>query len=695
MSQSTAAPQPTADTGRSSVQQAIAEARRRYRAGAYAEAEALLASHADAVADDPAALRVRGMCRLRTGAVGEAIALLERAVLLAPGDPEAQLDLGIALCSAGRHREAATLFLRCAPRLPRDPAPPLNLAAARLALGDPAGALGPARRALLRAPQMAEAHYTLGAALLGVNRLAEAARAFTAALKRAPDLVEAWISLGQCRYRLDDPGGAETAMRRALALAPGHAAATANLAAFMRLRGDSEAGTALLRDAVARRPDAPEPRLNLAAALLQEERAEDALALLQGAPPADARARAHWQAQSVLAVLQLGRAAEARQLLQAIGETPPGLALSVAWRHVLLGVAEHDPAAARAAAGRMEALLGAPAEQPEHAIMAHFNLAKFWSQHGEPDRAFPLWVRGHALLRRIQPFSRADYQAFADASIAAFDRRRLHEGPRATNGDPAPVFVVGMPRSGTTLVEQILAAHQEAHGAGERNALAHAFHELGGAWESAHAAARVASQPAAALEAVAQRYLAELHGLAPDAQRIVDKMPGNFRYLGLIGLLLPGARIIHCVRDPRDIGLSIFTFRFFGYHPYAHDLADIGWYIGQHDRLMSHWRAALPNPILTLPLESWVGDFHATLRGVLAFLDLPYDAACERFFAVEREIHTVSRAQVREPVHGRGLGRWRAYAAQLQPLIAALRASRAENLSCATNSTGPNDPATS
>ena len=149
-------------------------------------------------------------------------------------------------------------------------------------------------------------------------------------------------------------------------------------------------------------------------------------------------------------------------------------------------------------------------------------------------------------------------------------------------------------------------------------------------------------------------------------------MPGNFNYLGLVALLLPGARIIHCARDPRDIGLSIFTFRFYGSHGYAHDLADLGWYIGQHDRLMAHWRAALPNPLLTVQLKDWVEDFAGTLRRVLDFLDLPYDAACARFYEQDSRVRTVSRAQVRQPVNARGLGRWRAYADELAPLIAEL-----------------------
>jgi hypothetical protein len=184
---------------------------------------------------------------------------------------------------------------------------------------------------------------------------------------------------------------------------------------------------------------------------------------------------------------------------------------------------------------------------------------------------------------------------------------------------------------------------------------------------------RIAALDATTLNAEAERYLHDLHAVAPGAQRIVDKMPGNFRYLGLAAMMLPGARIIACERDPRDIGLSIFTYRFYGLHSYAHDLSDLGWYIAQQRRLMDHWRAALPNPILTVRLSDWVDDFSGTLRRVLAFLDLPYDPACETFHEGERRVRTVSRAQVKQPVNARGIGRWRGYESQLAPLIAALR----------------------
>jgi len=186
---------------------------------------------------------------------------------------------------------------------------------------------------------------------------------------------------------------------------------------------------------------------------------------------------------------------------------------------------------------------------------------------------------------------------------------------------------------------------------------------------------RVAALDPATLDAAAARYLADLKALAPDKARIVDKMPGNELYLGLAGRMLPGARIINCVRDPRDIGLSIWTYRFYGQHPYAHDLADLGWTIGRRARLTDHWRKVLPNPILTVALQDWVEDFDGTLARVLAHLDLPPDANCARFHEFDRDVRTASRHQVRQPVNARGIGRWRPHEAELQPLIGELEAA--------------------
>ncbi len=644
-----------------------------YRKGNYARAAATLAPFAEATPPDPSAMRILGLCRLRLGATLDGLSLLERAHDLAPQDPWSQVHLGIGLQAAGRHHDAAALFRACLDLLPDDPAPLINLATALLAIGDATGAIRASRKAVLRFPGRAEAHYTLGQARLAVGHFPKASEAFAVAVRLAPGFADAWVNLGLQRYRGGDLPGAKVAMRAALDSNPGHRAATGNLGALLRLTGEAEAAEQLLTDLLRRDPGAGEARVNLAAQLLQEKRTAEALGWLDGPLPAETRLRQHWQLQQALGLLHLKRTVEAVALLDEIGEVPAALLPLMLWRRLLLAVAHSDPQRAAALATEMQTALTHGGEiVSEHRIMGYYDLAKFWSGISSRARAFQCWQHGHDLLRRGQPFSRAAFRGFVDASIARFDATRLRDGPRASNADPTPVFIVGMPRSGTTLCEQILAAHPAGFGAGERTALARAFAALGGGSENPDSVARIAALDAASLDAAATSYLEALHALAPSARRIVDKMPGNFRHLGLAALLLPGARFIHCQRDSRDIGLSIFTYRFYGVHSYAHDLGDLGWYIAQHDRLMAHWRAVLPSQVLTVRLADWVNDFDTTLRRVLNFLDLPYDAACERFHELDRPVRTASRAQVREKINARGLGRWQAYAEQLQPLISQL-----------------------
>ncbi len=287
--------------------------------------------------------------------------------------------------------------------------------------------------------------------------------------------------------------------------------------------------------------------------------------------------------------------------LAAMGSIPPELAPLWHWRRELLAQARNDTAAARQAAETMTASLATrgPDAVLAHQIMARYDLARFWSGLGDRARGFAEWTAGHALRRRVRAFSRKAHRALVEASIAAFTPASFAPATGALPPGPVPVFIVGMPRSGTTLCEPIIAAHPQAH----------------------------------------------------------------------------GARIIRCVREPRDIGLSIFTFHFYGSHGDAHDLADLGWTIAQHDRLMAHWRTVLPNPVLTVKLSDWVEDFDTTLARVLGHLSPLPDPACARFHEADSRVRTVSRSQLRQPVNAKGLGRWQGHAAEPAPLIAELDAA--------------------
>ena len=545
------------------------------------------------------------------------------------------------------------------------------------AAGDLQAALTAAREAAAAAPDAPVPYYAQGELLTQIGDDAGAVQAFADALRHAPAWPDAWINLGLARYRQGAIGAAKMAMRQALQVAPNHPVATANLAAFLRITGSAEAAETMLRETLASTPENSGARLHLAAELLHRGSGAEAMALLDAVPPPpEAPAQRQWQLARAMGLLQLGHAEAARAALDAIaalGPVPPEIAPLFIYRYVLLAQLERDAPGALQAAHEMAASIEqmGPHAVPEHRLMAHYDLAKFFEGVGDANAAVHHWTKGHALLRASQPFSRQTFLDHINTSMQCFDAARLTEGPRAANRDPAPVFIVGMPRSGTTLCEQILAAHPQVHGAGERSALGEMALRLGGA-DDTSALPRIAGLDADALDQAAAQYLAALHALAPGKTRIVDKMPGNEMHLGLIALMLPGARIIHCTRDPRDIGLSIWTYRFYGEHPYAHDLADLGFTIAQRSRLMAHWRAVLPNPILTVALEDWVWDFDATLSRVLKHLDLPPDPACARFYESDRQVWTVSRTQVRQPVNARGLGRWQAYAEQLAPLIAEL-----------------------
>jgi Flp pilus assembly protein TadD len=663
------------------TEQGLAGALACYQSGAYAEAASLFAALSAAAPLDATLLRLHGLALVRAGDPAAGVTLLARAHRLAPEDPLATLHLGIGQHAAGALAEAAALFRASVTLLPEQAAPLVNLAIVLLDQGQGAEAAAAARAAVAVEPGSAAAHLALARALAAVADSAGAEAAFEACLRLRPEDADAWVSYGTALYRSGAVERATWALHRALAIAPAHDLAHANLAALEGLRGEPEGALARLQRVLARRPDCVPARLNLAHLMIQDHDGAAALAALPdppgfGSPPA--AYAAHWHAQRAAALLMLGRVAAARAEVAAAAPPLGDAEILLTWLRIALG--EGDDAETVAERDRLAARLATLADTegaglPEHRIIAHFDLAILHGRDGLRAESFDHWRKGHALLARLQPFSRARHADFLQATQAAYDAHRLSAGARADNVDPAPVFIIGMPRSGTSLTEQILAAHPLVHGAGERLAVHGLVTSLGGSVLTRDSVERLADLDAAVLSAEGGSFLAALHDLAPQALLITDKMPGNALHLGFLATLLPGARVIRCTRDPRDIGLSIFQRRFFGYHPYAHDLADLGWYIGQHEALMRHWEQVLPLPMLTIALTDWIEAFDATLARVLDFLDLPPDHACARFYELDRRVGTASRAQVRRPINRAGLDRWREYETELRPLIAELEAA--------------------
>jgi hypothetical protein len=259
--------------------------------------------------------------------------------------------------------------------------------------------------------------------------------------------------------------------------------------------------------------------------------------------------------------------------------------------------------------------------------------------------------------------------------INIFSHEALQRAPRAGNCSERPIFIVGMPRSGTSLVEQILSMYPGVAAAGELADIGLLASELQELIEKSDPVNDITQLSREQCDAFAQRYFDLLSGRYPNAIRVTDKMPQNFLYLGWIALLFPKARVIHCVRDPLDTCLSCYYQMFTGDHPYAYDLANLGAYYRQYQRLMLHWGEVLDIPIFEVCYEDFVRDPEELGQAMVDFCSLKWDKRCLEFYKSERSVATASFQQVRRPIYSSSMGRWQHYADHLEPLKKALSGS--------------------
>ena len=629
----------------------------------------------------------------------EALTFYERAAALDPSHIDARNKLGASLLAEGRAEEARIHFEAAIGLAPERAALHNNLGNALAALRRPTEALAAYARALERAPDFAEAHYNRGMTLTALARLDEAIPHFRQALESRPDYRKARLGLGFAlggRERfveaieqleevvasgdagadvLNDLGSylasagrrAEAAarFREATALRPDFAAAHNNLGNALFALDDPVEAVAAYRRAVELNPTFAEAWSNLGAALASLSRPRDALSCFERALAIDPHiAEAHGN--RGFAFIALGHLSDAREAFtRAIALAPDRTGY---YRGLTLcGRLERDDPHFAA----MEKLASdlSPGGDAE-AIDLRFGLARVYEEHGQFDEAFAHLVGANAGRRKLHPYDAATALGMIRRVRETFTPALLRRaGVRGVEPD-APIFIVGMPRSGSTLVEQILASHPDVFGGGER------LYLVGEA-----SAPRDGSQPfpESVLEmsndellALGARYRRRLRALAPQAPRITDKLPGNFLFAGLIALALPDARIIHTRRDPLDTCLSCFAQNFAGL-PFSNDLGDLGRYYRAYAGLMAHWREALPaNFMLEVGYEDLVADFEPNARRILDYCGLAWDDRCLSFHRNPRPILTASAAQVRQPLYQSSTGRARAYGAMLQPLIEAL-----------------------
>jgi tetratricopeptide (TPR) repeat protein len=353
-------------------------------------------------------------------------------------------------------------------------------------------------------------------------------------------------------------------------------------------------------------------------------------------------------------LLELGDFEAARRAIDAALEIAPDNPAAWTTLAELHAFRAGDPAL-----DRMETLLAsAPGMRGVEArTMMHFALGKAYRKAGDPANAFRHFAAGNALKRASIAYDVAGDERFARESIAVFTPEAMRRLGGAGDASRAPIFVLGMPRSGTSLVEQILASHPGVYGAGELTLFDRAIDEIG------------REDPAA----LGARYLALVDAIAPPGKRVVDKLPSNFRHVALIHLALPRAKIVHCMRDALDTCFSCYTTLFTGRQDFSYDLAETGRYYRAYEALMEHWRAVLPPGVmLDVRYEDLVADVEAGARRMLAFCGLPWDDAVLRYYESARPVRTASYRQVRQPIYATSVGSAQRYRADLQPLIDAL-----------------------
>lgn len=475
-------------------------------------------------------------------------------------------------------------------------------------------------------PDWAEAQANLGAILQQQGKLAEATRRYQIALKLLPESAAVHYNLANVFKELGQVGEAIAHYKKTLAFNPDYAEAYNNLGiTYKQLEKLHEAATQY-RHALRLNPTYAEAHNNLGNALKEQGEFEEA--------------RTHYE--------------------RALGLNPDYAEAYYNYADLVTFRSEDTVLG-------MLKTLGERIEQLPAAkrLYVHFALAKALDDSGDYDGAFEHMAKGNALKRRGIRYDEARIKKTFRKTAATFTTELFEHFHGSGSPSSVPIFIVGMPRSGTTLIEQILASHPQIHGAGELSILDNLARNISGYPTD------IINLNASDLQRLGELYLTNLPPLPSGKDFITDKRPLNFQHIGLIRLILPNARIIHVSRTPADTCLSCFSKLFAADISFSHSLAELGHYYRQYDMLMDHWRTVLPQGcMLEVHYEDIVQYPQTQTRRLLDYCGLPWDdECCLKFYETRRNITTASTVQVRQPLFKHALNRWQHYRKFLQPLL--------------------------
>lgn len=571
----------------------------------------------------------------------------------------------------------------------------LRLARDHITAGRPRLAESMLRQVVTKNPCSAEAWNELGRALNNLRHFEDAIESLREAIRLDPQFAVAWNHLGHVLRAHGQAIDAREAFEHAVEIEPGLTAARRNLAIMLLAEGEFDAGIAQIEEGLRHRPDDPQLHTLIAEAFNMRgnlEQAETHYRVALDLCPDCAIA-----ASGLGVILQskhkyaAARESYSKALAAVPGDTTAAVGLATIFSlegrleeglALLEGRLAEPPVSARLAAtaarllrglGRREeawAALQAAETTGTHdadAALLAFARADLLHDAGNTAAAFAEYRRANSQLP--DSFDRASFRRTVDRLIRFFTPERVKILEKSSSSSARPVFIVGMPRSGTTLVEQMLAAHSEVRAGGERTALFEYVRELARRDAEQYWPEILCRTSSAHLDELATHYLTEVSG----GRRVTDKMPANFLNLGLINLLFPSARVVYCRRNPMDVGLSCYRTHFQSRGmAFTCRLENIALYQQGCQRLMAHWAKVLDIRIHTIDYESLVSEFKASTRALLRFLDLPWETACLHPEQVQRLVPTASHEQVRRPVYQSSVGGWHRYRRELEPLRTAL-----------------------
>ncbi len=507
---------------------------------------------------------------------------------------------------------------------------------------------------------------TLGVVLMEMGRSAEALVVMQKTVELLPNNAEAHCNLGTALYiqnRLDE---AEVSYRRALEINPNFVNAHSNLGHILVKLGRFDEAEAICQRALEINPESSDAHVNLGVSLYRQNQLDEAEISYRRALKINPNiANTHCNLADVLA--QFGRLKEAEASYQQALEIKPDF-VETCFGLTQIKKMSTDDKSMSALIAIEEAANNATAPlSNEKAMLVHFALGKCYDDICDYEKAFPHFLEGCKLKRATFDYDPEQTTRYFASIMRVFNQATIEKLRGA--GDPSyrPIFVLGTPRSGTTLIEQIISRHPEVHGAGELpDLMAIAQSDIMGTTFPDNLLLADQTQ----LTTWGAEYATRLQRYAPNARQITDKMPTNFAAIGLIHLMLPNAKIIHINRNPIDTCLSCLFTLFKHGHEYAYDLAELGRYYVDYAHLMEHWRKLLPSgAFLDVQYEDIVADQKAQSSRIMEYCGLEWNDAYLDFYKNKRPINTASMAQVRQPMYKTAVERWRPYEKFLEPLL--------------------------